>query len=1315
MRKIFNFGIGILTSTILYLQGSTIQEQLKFRHYTTEEGMSHNQVYSVCQDHYGIMWFGTNKGLTKFDGYNFTIYKPDINDSASIQDILIRALYKDSKNTIWIGGQHLSYYERDKDHFINLSNIIDSIVIEGVNFFYEDSAGFLWISTTNGLFSYNLETKKVKSYFYLPDDPNSISSININRIMEDSYGNFWICTRDGALEILNRETGKFKHFFSNPNNNKTISENHQTAIFQDSKGILWIGTYNNGLNRFNYSDSTFERIIIDKENSFSNRVRDIYEDTKGNLWFGTRGGLYLYNYKKNSFNRYAHTEHIQSKLSHNSIFEIFEDNNQGLWITTFAGGVNYADLNQKKFITYTKKPDDNYFLNDAVVYSFAEDKNKNIWVGTEQGGINILNIETGKFSYLSNDPENPNSLCNNDIKKMVFDNHSNLWIGTYDGLDYYNTKTKTFTHYKADKKHGSLTHSRIYEVFIDSKNNLWISNNAGINLMKKGSKNFINAFSSRLYSIIEDNEKNILAANGNIIMRFNYMTNQFEPYFEITEKSQEVNLTNVIYQDSKGNFWFGRDLGITYLNNTTKDIINYEAQDGLYTYAVYGIIEDNNKNLWLSGNNGLVKFVNAIDSANIPNFKIYLKADGLQGKQFNYNAYFKAADGKIYFGGIKGFSSFYPEMIIENKKVPNVIITNINIFNKPVEIDQKIHNRIIINKSISELDHVILSYKDYIFGFEFAGIHYSIPEKNNYAYYIEGFENEWNYTDAIRRLANYTNLPGGDYVFKVKAANCDGIWNEDPIELKVTIQPPFWRTWWFIITLTLFIIGSAITFYFIRINQIKRQKEELEKQVAIRTHELKEANSELKMQKEEILTQNEEIQQQSEELATQRDALEEQNKKIETAYKSIQLLSEFGKKVTSTLNLDAINDIIYNYVNSLMDAAAFGIGIYCVTKKAIEYTAFFEKGEKKPYFNLPVNKKNSLAIWCFKNRKEILINDYESEHKKYIDKKGDFKTSEHPQSAIYLPLTIENRAIGVVTVQSYKKNAYSENDINNLQSLASYISIALDNANVYDIIKEQNIHIKSSIEYAKSIQNSILPTEKDLNKYLNYFIIFKPRDIVSGDFYWFLPVVTQVEKEQLFFAVADCTGHGVPGAFMSLIGNRLLNEIVNQKRVLNPAQILELLNVGVSLALKQDQTDNNDGMDVCLCRFEKEINNRIKICFSGAKRPLYYYKKSNNKIEILKGDRKSIGGIRAKRSKLFYTNKELIMEKEDIIYLSSDGFVDQNAPNRKKFGTYKLLNILENIKDDPLEKQKEKLEKEIMTYMENTEQRDDITLIGLKF
>jgi serine phosphatase RsbU (regulator of sigma subunit) len=602
---------------------------------------------------------------------------------------------------------------------------------------------------------------------------------------------------------------------------------------------------------------------------------------------------------------------------------------------------------------------------------------------------------------------------------------------------------------------------------------------------------------------------------------------------------------------------------------------------------------------------------------------------------------------------------------------------------------------------------LILNHKQNALSFKFTALNYLRPERNRYSYILEGFEETWS-EPSHNRVATYTNIPHGEYVFKVKGANNDGVWNEKPAVLSIAILPPWWKTWWFRVSLAIFVIGGSLGFYIWRVSSLKARQRDLEQKVNERTAELQKANLEL-------TEKNEEIQQQAEELQAQKDSLEEKNYEIEaqkdqisTAYKQIKVLSEFGQKLTATLNLDAINEMIYEYVGSLMDTDAFGIGVYNQEKKVIEYPAFMEKGKKVPPFFKPVDKKNSLTAWCFNHQEVVLINALSSEYKKYIDKPPDTSTSGNIQSLIHVPLLVEGRPIGIIAVNSFKKNAYGDNELANIKSLASYLSIALDNANVYRVVARQNEHIKSGIRYARTIQQSILPLEKNMDKYFGSFVLFRPKDVVSGDFYWFYPL----DDTSCLVAVVDCTGHGVPGAFMSLIGNRILNDTVGNLKITEPGKILERLDAEVRKALKQDQTDNQDGMDVCMVKISRNNAKGATVVFAGAKRNLYVWR--DGQVEPIEGDRRSIGGFFQARELNGFTNRQLKLAKGDQLYLSSDGYKDQNNPGRERVGTKKFLEWLGQVSAYEMGKQKTELEKKLDSHQGNEEQRDDITLMGVR-
>lgn len=442
--------------------------------------------------------------------------------------------------------------------------------------------------------------------------------------------------------------------------------------------------------------------------------------------------------------------------------------------------------------------------------------------------------------------------------------------------------------------------------------------------------------------------------------------------------------------------------------------------------------------------------------------------------------------------------------------------------------------------------------------------------------------------------------------------------------------------------------------------------------------------------------------------------IRKQKEEIEASYRNIQTIGEVGQKITATLDFENLIQIIHKNVNSLLDATVFGVGITNKAVNKIEFKKYIEKGETQSYFYESLDDHNKFSVWCLHNQKEVVINDLASEYTKYIYKEAFTPTEDMPKSLIYLPLIIENESIGVITVQSYKRNAYKDMDTTILRTLASYVSIALANSNAFEVIREKNRNITNSIRYAQTIQEAILPSDVEMGKYFDeHFTFFKPKDIVSGDFYWFSRVEPlNGEPERLFIAAVDCTGHGVPGAFMSMIGNTLLDETINQLQIHDTAQVLEKLNLAVKEALNQEDKTNDDGMDVCLCCVERNNDGTSKLTFTGAKRPLYYYQRSTGNIGVLKGDAKTIGGIQ--RKKRVFHKKDLVLKKGDVIYLTSDGLVDQSNPMREKFGTKRFLKLLESNAELPLTEQERIIKETLIRYQASADQRDDILIVGVK-
>jgi serine phosphatase RsbU (regulator of sigma subunit) len=467
------------------------------------------------------------------------------------------------------------------------------------------------------------------------------------------------------------------------------------------------------------------------------------------------------------------------------------------------------------------------------------------------------------------------------------------------------------------------------------------------------------------------------------------------------------------------------------------------------------------------------------------------------------------------------------------------------------------------------------------------------------------------------------------------------------------------------------------------------------------------AANRMRMQRNQLVATKNQLADKVEEVHTQKE-------QIELSLNNIQTISTIGQKITATLELDRLIQTVHKEVNSLIDASVFGVGIAHEQTRTIEFKDYMEKGTVHPQFSQAMDDDTKFAAWCLKNKEIVAINDLTVDYKKYLNLEEFIVPQGAPQSLIYLPLIVENKAIGIVTVQSYQKDAYTNNDITVLQALGSYIAVALANTRAYEVITLKNKKITDSIRYAQTIQEAILPNEEFLDTKLeDYFMIFRPKDIVSGDFYWFAEVKGENgEPDKTFIAVVDCTGHGVPGAFMSMIGHGLLNEIILQNGIHDTDKILTLLDQGVVSALKQEEKSNDDGMDICLCSFEKQDENSFKLYFTGAKRPLYYVNDQSTDLQTLKGDRKSVGGKR-KKGKIF-TKEELTLQKGDVIYLSTDGLVDQNSPNKTKFGSQRLKDILSQNAHLTLDEQEKIITETLEEHQKGGEQRDDISVMGIR-
>jgi ligand-binding sensor domain-containing protein/signal transduction histidine kinase len=856
------FSIFILT---FYLPAQT--RDIKFEH--LYEGLSSSSVRCILKDSKGYMWFGTYYGLNKYDAYGFKTYKYDQKDPRSLSGNRISCIFEDHEGILWVGTylEGLNAFDRETDSFVHYRNNPNdpaSLSSDFICTIFEDSKGNLWIGTLyGGLNLFERSTKTFKHFQKNPADKNSLQNNDIFSIIEDHDGKLWIGTNGGGIHLFDPESKSFTYFkYTSDNPVNLNAHNFGKILKEDKNGNIWIGTGGEGIWLFNKDKHTFKNYSCSgkKQGLTHQIVTDIFLNENGNLWIATDGGgINVLDPVNETYTYIQNDPDDNNSISNNQVYTIYKDDQGIIWIGNYNGAINIYNKNLSKFALYRQSNRNKNSLSFKSVLSFCEDYEGKIWIGTDGGGLNLFDRQKNLFKHFKHDEKNPNSIGGNAITKVYEDKRKNLWIGTYAaGLIRYDRKRNRFISYlnnPADDR--TINSNNVWAIFEDSRNNLWIGTlDGGLNLYDRDKNTFRhymhqegdeNSISNNTLMVIyEDKKGNLwIGTEGGGLNKFNRDTQKFTRYVHNPDQPASIPNNDVksILEDSDNNLWIGTaGGGLSLLDRETDKFKTITVEDGLPSNAILAMIEDDQHNLWLSTNNGLCKF-----SPQKNTFRSYDISDGLQSNEFNYSAFLKSSKGELYFGGLNGFNVFNPAEIADNTHVPPVYITDFLIFNKPQSLICKGSP---LQKDISETCQITLSYKQSVFSFEFAALNFTSPNKNQYAYKLEGFEDNWNYI-GNRRIATYTNIDPGEYIFRVKASNNDRIWNDEGDYLSIKITPPVWQTWWFRMLAAMAIVFLAYGIYRIRVRSIKRQKEILAQQVRERTQELNERNSELSRAKKE--------------------------------------------------------------------------------------------------------------------------------------------------------------------------------------------------------------------------------------------------------------------------------------------------------------------------------------------------------------------------------------------------------------------------------------------------------------------------------
>ncbi len=789
----------ILILILLPYPGYSQSGGLRFTHLTCNEGLSHSNITDIIQDKQGFMWFGTFNGLNRYDGYTFKTFRFHPGKDGGISHNYISSLESDHNGDLWVGtGDGLNFFDHETHHFTIFQhdkNNPKSLADNQIEALLEDQKGQLWIGTRNaGLERFDREKSAFIHFPGRPNDKNTVNSDFIRVLFEDRNGNVWIGHSNGAIDVYDNEA---KHFHNLLLNNKKLTDSRIHTITQSPDGDIWVGTQGDGLYRLTQNREKIKLITHftkSANNLNSNIILSLHIVNDTTLWIGTEdNGLYLLNLITMKFSHYQHDPYDDSSLSDNSIWTIYSDETKNIWLGTFAYGINLLSKRKSSFQHYQYHHGDSKSLSNNLVNTIVEDSLGNLWIGTDGGGLNYFDRKSGDFTVYNT---KNSSLISDVIVSLFMDKNNHLWIGSWsDGLYRYDREDDIFLRYSKEK--DGLGSNRIMQIISSKNGGFWLCSfwggltyfNPELDEAKVYRVENSGLSDNNVRAVLEDYDGILWIGSDIGLDRFDPTSQSFQQFSFKANSKEKINkgFIHCITQTSDSIIWIGTTSGLNKLNPHTLEITRYTDTNVFLRNEIKSITEDAEGFLWISSNNGIARF----DPGKIKIIN-YDVSDGLQSNEFNTKSALLTSNNELVLGGNQGFNIFKPDDLKINPAIPPVIITDFKLFNKSVSIDD---NNDLLAKHISSLDHITLSWKHSVFSFDFVSLNYLSPEKNRYSYIMEGFETSWN-SSSSSRTATYTNLDPGNYVFRVKASNNDGVWNEKGTSIGISITPPFWKTWW---------------------------------------------------------------------------------------------------------------------------------------------------------------------------------------------------------------------------------------------------------------------------------------------------------------------------------------------------------------------------------------------------------------------------------------------------------------------------------------------------------------------------------------
>ncbi|MGZ3884202.1 MAG: two-component regulator propeller domain-containing protein [Bacteroidia bacterium] len=1066
----------ILYAVFILLPGLVTAQMYHFKHITTDDGLSTNYIQCMLRDRQGFMWFGTQNGLCKYNGYGITVYKTSVTDKRSVASSDIFCLYQHDDEKIYIGTRNSG---------LNIFNPIDksferipvaSLTDPKITCIEKGEGDNLLIGTGNGINLFNVKTREIKRLFFPGGEAVPVYcfyKLADKILIGTAEKGLWQMDKSYNLSKANLvQNDLFK-----------VDETKLSGITQIASyaGKLYFATQGEGFLVVDPLTLEIEKVKRPASSDLPPNYLKNIVIKENKAYANTKTGFVIYNLLSDKVEIIEKGEDKKS-LNDNDITCFLIDEKNDIWLGTFSGGVNVFFSQTQRFPNLAQAVSDQF----RQTYAIYEGKDHQLWIGGERF-LRTYNIKTGEIDDYSK------IVGANYVLSIVEDDENNIWLGTWgQGLVKFNKATRKREEIRTDL----FGHLNVLTQRFDEKGRLWIGTfNDGLFVYDPSTGSSLH-FSTQegLYAnityVFRDSDKNYWVGTAGsgvfFVPRGNLLAYKAIKNYEFSDTANSIASNTVyhIYEDADKNKWFATENGLSKSDAKTHAFTNYREEEGLADNYLYSVLPDSAGNLWMSSNKGISRFDPKAANVNGAAFRNYDQKDGLLNNEYAQGAYCRYSTGELIFGSTNGINIFNPRKIRDNFHVPLVYIVSYKRSGKDVSTDT----------AITYKKALTLSWRENYFQFEVAALDYNEPSKNRYMFKLEGYDTEWSEPTNVRYIS-YTELPGGEYTLKVKASNNDGVWNETPFQMHITVIPPFWKTAWFFVLVSLLGVLTVVLYTRYRTQTIKKENKILENKVSERTKEL----------------------------------------------------------------------------------------------------------------------------------------------------------------------------------------------------------------------AEKNRDITSSIEYARRIQEAILPAKDFVfSKFENAFILYKPKDIVSGDFYWF-----GMKDGYRIFAVVDCTGHGVPGAFMSMIGHNLLNQIVQEKGITDPGEILNQLHHGIQNALKQgrNEINTNDGMDVSLLSLHEGDE---EVRWAGAFRPMIIVR-TDSTLEKYDGNKYPVGGAQLDTARTF-TTQRIALKKGDTMYLFSDGYADQFGGDKgKKLMVKRFYDMLLSMQGAALTEQRDVLEKTFEQWRGNHEQVDDVLVVAIRF